>query len=67
MTDFNESNTIEQMILDAVAQHDDKLHPARWDYVLPPRSQVNPVRLRSRGRKSCLNMNYAEYNPRNGL
>jgi type I restriction enzyme R subunit len=35
---FTESNTVEQMILDAVAQHDGKLDPARWTYV--PASQI---------------------------
>lgn len=29
---FTESNTVEQMILDAVAQHDGKLDPVRWTY-----------------------------------
>jgi len=32
MNAFTESNTVEQMILDAIAQHDGKLDPARWTY-----------------------------------
>jgi len=38
MNAFTESNTVEQMILDAVAQHGGKLNPARWDYL--PATQI---------------------------
>ena len=38
MNAFTESNTVEQMILDAVAQHDGKPDPARWTYA--PASQI---------------------------